>query len=161
MRELQTSVVAPNGTGKRHRADDPYRRLRWVRTRSTRLDGLIVRRPRFPLVHRTPSPAVGSGLRSRVYRTRYIPDAAERSNGVGAGGHRTDTIAEQESTVTALLVAACCPAKTRRKEVSIMNDDQILVSVEREDVVQDRTEFNLSDGATGDSGESNDGGSGD
>jgi hypothetical protein len=41
-----------------------------------------------------------------------------------------------------------------------MNDDQLLVTVEREDVVQDRTEFNLSDGATGDSGETNDGGYG-
>lgn len=42
-----------------------------------------------------------------------------------------------------------------------MNDDRFLVSVEQEDVVQDRIEFNLSDGTTGDSGETNDGGSGD
>jgi hypothetical protein len=42
-----------------------------------------------------------------------------------------------------------------------MAEDQTVVSVERNDVVQDRTEFNLPDGATGDSGETNDGGYGD
>lgn len=36
-------------------------------------------------------------------------------------------------------------------------DDDAVVSVELDAVVRDRTEFNLSDGTVGDSGETNDG----
>ena len=39
-----------------------------------------------------------------------------------------------------------------------MPDDPLLVSVDRRPVVHDRTEVQLSDGATGDEGETNDGG---